>query len=173
MTPAPGPQSDRHGRLKSAAMLLVCFVLVFAAARLGSMLTTPNLDWYATLAKPWFTPPNWAFPVAWTILFTLMAIALFWVWKSLHFAFRAHPALVAFAVQLVLNIGWSFAFFHGRDPLAGLVVIGLLFAAIIWTLLAFRRVEPGAALLLVPYPLWVGYAALLNASIYWLNGPGA
>lgn len=171
--PSAPDHDTRHGRLRSAAMLLACFVVAFAAARIGSVLTTPNLDWYATLEKPFFTPPNWAFPVAWTVLFTLMAISLFWVWRRLDFRFRPHPALVAFAVQLVLNVGWSWGFFHNRAPLLGLVVIVLLLVAIVWTLREFGRVSGGAALLLVPYLLWVGYAAVLNASIHWLNSPGA
>jgi translocator protein len=157
------------GRVRSGFALLACFALAFGAARLGSVLTTPSLDWYETLAKPWFTPPNWAFPVAWTLLFALMAISLFMAWRVLGLRMRVHRALLAFAVQLALNIAWSWAFFASRDPGLGVVVILGLILAIGWTMRKFSRLSRGAALLLVPYLVWVGYAALLNIAIWRLN----
>lgn len=164
-----GAQHFQPSRLRAGLGLLVCFAVTFLAARLGSIATTPNLGWYETLEKPWFTPPNWAFPVAWTILFALMAVALFIVWRGFDFRLRAYPPLIAFALQLVLNVGWSFAFFAARSPGLGLVAIVALMAAIVWTIRAFAGRSRGAALLLVPYILWVGYAALLNFSIFSLN----
>lgn len=162
-------QNFQPSRLRAGLGLLFCFAITFLAARLGSILTSPSLGWYSTLERPWFTPPDWAFPVAWTILFALMAIALFLSWRRLGLKMRFHPALAAFAVQLALNIAWSFAFFTTRSPASGLVVIVALIAAILWTMREFFRLDRGAALLLVPYLFWVGYAALLNASIFSLN----
>jgi translocator protein len=156
-------------RVRSGFALLGCFALAFGAARLGSTLTTPNLGWYAELQKPWFTPPDWAFPVAWTILFAMMAVSMFLAWRALGLRMRFHRALAAFAVQLALNVAWSAAFFATRDPALGVAVIAALAIAIVWTIFEFSRLSGGAALLLVPYLLWVGYAALLNISIWWLN----
>lgn len=146
-------------------------VLTLAVGRLGSAITLPALDpWYAGLDKPAFTPPDWAFPVAWTILYILMAVAAWLVWQAAGGFARARGALTLWAVQLALNLGWSAAFFGLRSPLAGLVVIALLLAAILATLAAFRRWSGWAAALLLPYLAWVGFASLLNLSIWLRNG---
>ena len=146
--------------------LLVCF----GAAQLGSIATVPNLSpWYEGLAKPWFTPPNWAFPVAWTTLFALMAVSL-WRVAMLARGAERRTALIAFSVQLTLNVAWSFAFFAARSPLLGLIDVVALLAAILWTIVAFRPIDGLAAALLCPYVLWVSYAAALNAAILSLNG---
>jgi len=150
---------------------LVAVVPVVAVAVSASLVTQPNIPaWYAGLQKPGFTPPNWAFPVAWTLLYTLMAYAL---WRILALP-ENRPgrgaAIVAFFVQLVLNGLWSFAFFGGRSPIAGLVVIAALIVAIIATIRIFWRLDRTTALLLVPYLAWVAYATLLNGTIWRLNG---
>lgn len=149
--------------------LAAAVVPVIAASLLGNLATQPKIPtWYATLAKPSYTPPNWLFPVAWTLLFTLMAIA---VWRIL----AAPPsrdrtrAAVAFYAQLAVNILWSFAFFGAESPSLGLLVIGVLLAAILGTIALFRRVDRLAAALLVPYALWVSYATAVNAGVVWLN----
>jgi tryptophan-rich sensory protein len=148
--------------------LVFFVVLCLAAGWFGSAATTPNIPtWYAGLNKPWFNPPNAVFPIAWTILYVLMGVAAWLVWRE------DHPdrlfALVPFFVQLALNIGWSFAFFGAQSPLLGLAVIGLLIAAIIWTMIAFWPISGLAALLLAPYLAWVLFATVLNAAIYLLN----
>lgn len=157
------------GRLHSPLSLLLALFICFVAARLGSSATTPNLDWYATLAKPGFTPPDWAFPVAWTILYVLMAVALWRIVRRSGGWIAGNRVLVPFIVQLCLNIGWSFAFFAGRSPQAGLIVILLLIPAIVWTIVAFGRKDAVAGWLLAPYLIWVVYAAILNAAIWRLN----
>lgn len=147
-----------------AAFVIVCL----AAGWIGSLATTPNIPtWYAGLNKPWFNPPNSIFPVVWTILYVLMAVAAWLVWREETPA--RWPALAAFAVQLALNIAWSFAFFGAQSPLLGLVVIVALIAAIVWTMIAFSSVSGLAAGLLVPYLAWVAFATVLNAAIYALN----
>ena len=144
--------------------------LTLAVGRLGSAITLPALyPWYAGLAKPAFTPPDWAFPVAWTILYLLMAVAAWLVWRAAGGFRPARGALALWGLQLALNLGWSAAFFGLRSPPAGLVVIVLLTAAIIATATAFRRWSPTAALLLLPYLGWVGFAAVLNLSIWLRN----
>ncbi|WP_188410692.1 TspO/MBR family protein [Agaricicola taiwanensis] len=157
------------GPVRSIGSLVLAFALCFSAARLGSIATTPNLGWYATLAKPFFTPPNWAFPVAWTTLFILMAIALWRVATRAAEPRQRQLALGAFMVQLLLNIGWSFAFFGQQNPALGLAVIAALIIAIAATMALFRPIDRIASLLLLPYILWVCYAGLLNATIWWMN----
>lgn len=127
-------------------------------------------DWYPALAKPWFTPPPWVFGPAWTILYLLMGVALWLVWRRLYAEPQARRALVMFAVQLALNGAWSVLFFGFRAPGFALVEILLLWSAITVTIAWFRPVSRTAALLLVPYWLWVGFATLLNGSIWYLNG---
>lgn len=162
-------KSFQIGRLRSPLALLLAFLICFAAARLGSIATVPNLDWYETLVKPGFTPPNWLFPVAWTVLFALMAIALWRIVAVSDGWIDRNRALIPFGVQLVLNVLWSFAFFGDHSPAGGFAVITLLIPAIVWTIWAFHRKDRLAAWLLAPYLVWVIYAAVLNAAIWRLN----
>lgn len=150
---------------------LVSVLPVVAVALSASLITQPNIPtWYASLQKPDFTPPNWAFPVAWTALYAMMAYAL---WRILSLP-QNRPgrsaAIVAFFVQLVLNGLWSFAFFGGQSPIAGLVVIAALIVAILATVHAFWPLDRIAALMLVPYLAWVTFATALNAAVWRLNG---
>ncbi len=126
-------------------------------------------DWYPGLVKPWFTPPSGVFGPAWTLLYLLMGIALWLVWREAGTDDRARPALLAFAVQLALNALWSVLFFGLRSPGLAFAEILVLWGAITLTIVFFRRVSPLAAALLVPYWLWVGFATLLNGSIWILN----
>lgn len=150
---------------------LVAVVPVVAVAVSASLITQLNIPtWYAGLQKPGFTPPNWAFPIAWTLLYAMMAYAF---WRILALSENRpgrSTAIVAFFTQLVLNGLWSFAFFGGQSPIAGLVVIVALIVAIIATIRAFWRLDRTAGLLLVPYIAWVSYATLLNGTIWRLNG---
>ncbi|WP_134500519.1 TspO/MBR family protein [Microvirga pakistanensis] len=150
---------------------LVAVLPVVAVAVAGSLVTEPSIPtWYAGLEKPDFTPPNWAFPVAWTLLYALMAVAL---WRIL--SLPAHRpgrsgAIMAFFVQLALNCLWSFAFFGAHSLVAGLIVILALIVAILATIRAFWPLDRLAALLLVPYLAWVLFATALNGAIWQLNG---
>ena len=149
-----------------AGFLLVCF----AAAGLGSLVTIHNIaTWYAGLAKPFFTPPSGVFPVAWTLLYFLMAVAGWLVWRQDAIDLDRRAALAAFAVQLILNVAWSWAFFGFHDPKLGLIVIVFLLGAIVWTVLAFRFVSRPAAVLMLPYLAWVCFATALNIGIVVLN----
>jgi benzodiazapine receptor len=140
------------------------------AGVIGSIFTARTVSsWYLTLRKPGWTPPSGIFAPVWISLYLMMGIAAFLVWrKGLgHDGVRA--ALILFLIQLVLNTLWSAAFFGVPSPLAGLVVIIALWIAILATVMAFLRVSVGAGLLLVPYILWVSFAAVLNWSIFVLN----
>jgi benzodiazapine receptor len=132
--------------------------------------TRPAIEtWYAHLRKPVFTPPNRLFGPVWITLYLLMGIALYLVWRRDGGEPHGRAAVAVFIVQLVLNAAWSPAFFGLRSPLAGLLVIVLLLAAVVLTIQRFAVVSGAAAILLVPYALWVGFAAVLNAALFFLN----
>ena len=147
--------------------MLACAV----AGLLGAVLTRAKIEgFYAGLAKPGFTPPNWAFPVAWTVLYLLMAVSLWRVLSRPGERPGRRAAIIAYFVQLVLNAAWSWAFFAGHNPALGLAVILALDVALIATIRLFARIDRIAAWLLVPYLAWVLFATYLNAGVWWLNG---
>lgn len=151
-------------------LALAAFVAVtLAAGFVGSLVTNPSIPgWYASLQKPAWTPPNWLFGPVWTLLYLMMAVAAWLVWRERGFG-GARLALALFAAQLVLNALWSILFFGLRSPGAALVEIALLWAAILATAAAFWRVTHPAGWLLVPYLWWVTYAAFLNYAIWRRN----
>jgi benzodiazapine receptor len=151
------------------ALVLGLFYLVcFLAAGLGSLFTMASVGgWYATLAKPPWSPPDWIFGPVWTVLYATMAVAGWLVWRRGGLA--SVPALRWFAVQLVLNVGWSVVFFGLRMPGLAVIEIVVLWLAIVATLMTSWRVSRPASILLVPYLLWVSFAAALNFAIWRLN----
>ncbi len=156
--------------MRVSVKLIVSLAIPQVVGLTGALATAGGVrDWYPALAKPGFTPPGWVFGPAWTLLYLLMGIALWLVWREAGRSENVRPALLAFAVQLALNALWSFVFFGLRMPGAALVEIILLLGAIVFTIVQFRKVSRLAALLLVPYLLWVSFAAVLNASIWLLN----
>ena len=127
-------------------------------------------DWYASLAKPAWTPPTWVFGPAWTILYAMMAVAAWRLWRRLGARPReSRRALVLFAVQLALNLSWTPVFFGMQRPDLALVVILVLWLAIAATIVAAWKACKTAAALLVPYLAWVTFATALNAAIWRLN----
>jgi tryptophan-rich sensory protein len=153
--------------LSSCGGLLFWVALSFVAAWVGSRFS-PG-DWYAHLAKPAFNPPAWVFAPVWTLLYLVMGIAAWLVWRQRRVA-RTAPALALFLVQLALNAAWSWLFFGLHQIGWALVDLAALWLAIGATLLAFWAHRPLAGLLLVPYLLWVSFAALLNLQLWRLNG---
>jgi tryptophan-rich sensory protein len=152
------------------AKLLASVAACQLAGALGAIFTGAAIpSWYAFLKKPWFTPPNWLFGPAWITLYTLMAVAAWLVWRKGLSAHGVRLAMAAFLCQLLLNAIWSPVFFGLRSPLAGAVIIVLLWLAILLTMILFWKISRPAALLLLPYLLWVSYASALNISIYLLN----
>jgi tryptophan-rich sensory protein len=155
---------------RNIANLVISIIACQGAGIIGSVFTTPAIPtWYASLEKPIFTPPSWLFAPAWITLYLLMGIAAFLVWRLGVHRRDVKIALVVFLVQLVLNTLWSVAFFGMQSPLYGMVVIALLWMAILATIVLFARLSKAAAWLLVPYILWVSFAAALNVSIWLLN----
>jgi benzodiazapine receptor len=152
--------------LKLAISILICQ----CAGIIGSLFTTRSIStWYAFINKPTFTPPNWVFAPAWISLFTLMGIAVFLLWRKGLRAPGVKRALSIFFLQLTLNSLWSIVFFGGRSMLGGLVVIVLLWLAILWTIKSFFAISKPAAVLLIPYIVWVSFALVLNVAFLTLN----
>jgi tryptophan-rich sensory protein len=163
-------QASTHRRPPVWAALAIAIVPVVAASLAGSAATLPQIPtWYAGLEKPPFNPPNWIFAPVWTALYALMALGVFRILRLPIGTPGRRRALMVYHLQLLFNIGWSFAFFGANSPVAGLVVILPLIVLIIATIAAFRPLDRLASNLLWPYLAWVGFATLLNASIWWLN----
>lgn len=125
--------------------------------------------WYTTLQKPWFNPPNWIFGPVWTLLYGMMGIAFFLIWKSEAPAGIKRTAVTAYFVQLAFNFAWSLIFFYMEQPGWALVDILLMWIAIFYTIIAFGKISTGAAWILVPYISWVSFATVLNFAIWKLN----
>ena len=157
-------------KLNEILKLVVSIIVCQLAGIIGAFFTTPAIpSWYAALNKPSFTPPDWVFGPVWITLYFLMGIAAFILWRRGLDKEGVKPALVIFLVQLVLNALWSVVFFGLRSPMAGAVVIFVLWVAILLTILRFFRLSIVAGSLLLPYILWVSFAAVLNMSIWILN----
>jgi len=154
--------------------LVLAVVIVEIVGASGAIFTSQGLaTWYGTLEQPALAPPNWVFGPVWTTLFALMGGAVWLVWRRANAAppvgSRARTAIAIFAVHFVFNLGWSAAFFGIQSIGIGLVVISILWVLIVVTIWAFYRVDRRAALLLVPYLLWVTFAGFLNYQFWVLN----
>jgi tryptophan-rich sensory protein len=136
----------------------------------GSIFTVSSIpSWYAALNKPFFAPPNWIFGSAWTLLYFLMGVAFYLIWKQGWNKKKVRVATIYFLAQLGLNFIWSPIFFGLRSPLLGLITILAMWALIIITMNKFHPLSKMASYLLVPYLLWVSFAIVLNAAIVILN----
>lgn len=161
-------QSAKPMNAVLAAVLAI--VLVALAGGVGNMATMPNIPtWYAGLNKPSFNPPNWIFGPVWGLLYLTIAFAF---WRILRLS-PATPgrgaAITVWVVQMALNAFWSVAFFGMHNPKLGLAVVVALEIAILATIVLFRRLDPVAGWILVPYACWVAFASALNLSIVLLN----
>ncbi|OXB05779.1 TspO/MBR family protein [Flavobacterium pectinovorum] len=153
--------------VKIAIALIVCLLVGYSA----SVVTRPSVEtWYPTIVKPIFNPPNWIFMPMWTLLYILMAVAAGLVWDKIKEQNEAvKKALAFFLIQLTLNAIWSYLFFGLKNPMLALIEIALLWLMIYETYLKFIKINKTAGYLLIPYLAWVAFAAILNASIWWLN----
>ena len=150
--------------------MLLAFVLVSELAGIvGSFFTFSNIPtWYATLEKPTFSPPSWVFGPVWTFLYLLMGVAAYLVWEK-GLEKKVKKALRIFGAQLVVNALWSIVFFGMQNPMAAFFVIIVLWALIIENIREFYHISKWAGLALIPYVLWVSFAAILNFAIWMLN----
>lgn len=153
----------------SIAVLVGSMVVCLAIAALGAKVTVPEIPtWYASLNKPSWTPPRIAFPIVWPILYFLMSVAVWRLWGTPEGDART-AALIGFVAQLALNAIWSPIFFGRHDLTGGMVVISLLVLALAFTIFTAFETDLLAGLLLVPYLVWICFAAALNARILMLN----
>lgn len=149
---------------------IICILLCLSAGGIGSAFTASAIPgWYSTLVKPSFSPPSWLFAPVWTLLYLMMGLAAAIVWQKGLQNPPVRTALVAFLLQLILNMVWSVLFFGLRSPLYGFVDILFLWVMILVTIAHFSKVSTPAAVLLIPYILWVTFASGLNLGIFLLN----
>lgn len=152
--------------LKLSLSIFICL----GAGFIGSVVTTPSIPtWYAVLQKPAFNPPNWIFAPVWTVLYILMGISAYLIWDKGFRKKEVKIALLIFGLQLILNSFWSIIFFGWHLPLYAFIELILLWLAILWTIIYFYRISRSASYLLMPYILWVSFAAALNFSILLIN----
>lgn len=151
---------------KSVLGAFSALVLTFGAAYIGSRF--PVDDWYTGLVKPPWNPPNWLFGPVWSVLYLLMAISVWLVWLKEGLADAFIP-LGIFLLQLVLNAAWSWLFFGKHEMGIAFLEILLLWAAILACVILFWELNPVSGILLVPYILWVTFAAVLNYTLWQLN----
>lgn len=152
--------------LKIFIGILICLAIGFVS----SIATQSSVDnWFTTLIKPGFNPPGWLFAPVWTILYILMGVAAGIVWSRGFHHIWVKTALYLFGFQLVLNASWSVAFFGYQSPLVALFIIIALIVLVLITFKWFKIVNSLAAYLLIPYILWILFAAALNFEIWRLN----
>ena len=148
--------------VKLAISIIVCQL----AGIIGSVFTADSVStWYTELIKPSFNPPNWLFGPVWISLYILMGISLYLVWSKS----KNGVAMMIFFIQLALNTIWSIIFFGLKMPGLAFIEIIFLWAVILLTIVQFHKIHRVSAYLLIPYILWVSFAALLNLAIYILN----
>lgn len=156
--------------MKPVIKFITAIIVPLGVGAIGSYFTSESLsNWFTTLNKPSFNPPDWIFFPVWTTLYILMGIAFFLVWNSHTKLDKKYTACAYYWIQLVLNFLWSIIFFGLRNPGLALVDIVLLFIMIAGTIMSFRKVSKTAAWLLAPYILWVAFATVLNFQIWRLN----
>lgn len=150
--------------------LLVALAVTFLAATAGAVASVDAGSFYSQLVRPGWAPPGWLFGPVWSVLYTLMAVAAWLVWRKVGFP-QATVAILLFVTQLVANALWSWVFFAWRLGALALVEILVLWGLVAVTVVAFNRIQRVAALLLLPYLAWVSFAAALTLAL-WLRNPG-
>lgn len=156
-------------KLKKTIKFSLSIFICLAAGIIGSIFTFDAIStWYNTLNKPFFNPPNWLFGPAWTVLYILMGISLYLVWQQQNKK-ETKDAIIIFSVQLFLNALWPIVFFGLKLPIIAFVELIVLWIAVLITIIQFKKISKNAAYLLLPYIIWISFAALLNLSIVLLN----
>ena len=157
--------------MNNTVRLIIAVLIPLLIGFTGGGFTASEIPgWYAKLNKPSWNPPNWLFGPVWTTLYIMMGIALYLVWKSTAASSVKQTAFVLFAVQLSFNFSWSIIFFNQHQVGWALVEILVMWVFIVLTIFSFSRINNTAAWLLVPYVSWVSFAAILNYTIWKLNG---
>ena len=150
--------------------LVISIIIPVAVGAIAGLFTRPEIDtWYQTIEKPTWQPPNWVFGPVWTLLYILMGVALYLVWRSNASPGQKRAAIILWVIQLVFNFFWSYIFFrqHQIDWALGEIIV--LWFFIVLTIFSFSRISKLSAWLLVPYISWVSFATYLTYTIYQLN----
>jgi translocator protein len=150
--------------------MILSLLLTLGIGVLGAFVTAGESsgDWYTNLNKPWYQPPSWLFSPVWTLLYILMGIAFYYVWKK-PLSRERNNAITIFLAQLLMNFLWSFIFFSLHSPGLALIDIVILWITILLTIFSFSKLSKTAAWLLVPYIVWVSFATVLNWDIWRMN----
>jgi len=155
---------------RSLGLLVLCIAVPLIIGIIGSVFTMPEVgNWYAGLNKPSFNPPAWIFGPVWTLLYILMGISLWLVIKDGMSSRPVQQAVALFAVQLGLNLAWSIIFFGMHLIAVAFIEILVLFVFIMATTLAFKRINPTAGWLFIPYICWTAFASVLTGTLWLLN----
>ncbi|MDQ3193550.1 MAG: tryptophan-rich sensory protein [Bacteroidota bacterium] len=156
--------------MSNTVRLIICIFICQLAGVIGMILTMDSQSgWYASLNKPSFNPPDWLIAPVWVVLYLLMGISLFLIWKEGLKNKEVKTAFILFIIQLIFNVLWPVVFFGGHSIPGGLIVLIILWLLILITIIKFKNISRTAAILLIPYLLWVSFATLLNFFIYKLN----
>ena len=146
--------------------LIICIIIPLAVGGASAFLTKDGIQVFEWINKPPLSPPAWLFPVAWTILYVLMGIASYLVLVNEN---NRGPALTVYGIQLFFNFAWPIIFFNMEAYLLAFIWLSAMWILIIVTTIQFKKISKAAALLLIPYILWVAFAGYLNFGIYLLN----
>lgn len=156
-------------KLSKYLTLLICILIPLIIGSISGLANVGNVnDWYVDLIKPSFNPPGYLFGPVWTVLYVLLGLSLYMVWKSPTGKIRSQ-ALIIFFIQMFLNFIWTFIFFYFKNSGLALADIIILWLFIVLMILIFYRINKTAAFIQIPYLLWVSFATVLNASIWMLN----
>ena len=168
----PGLHGNGLARPIPRKLRLVVVALVVLVALLGGLATELG-PWYYGLRQPFWKPPDWAFGPAWTLIFGCIAVSATGAWHAATRRQERAALTLGFGVNALLNIAWSVLFFKLQMPLwAGIEVLAL-WTSIAWLIASIRRYNPAAAAWLLPYLIWVSYAATINWGVVWLNAEAA
>lgn len=156
--------------MKSIYKLIIAIAIPLAIGSISGYFTASSVNgWFVTLNKPSFNPPKWLFAPVWTVLYIMMGISFYIIWKSHAKLEKRYTGYTYYWLQLGLNFMWSLLFFYFQRPDLALIDIILLFIMIASTIFSFRKISKTAAWLLVPYLCWVAFATALNFQIWRLN----
>ncbi len=156
-------------KISHTIKLIISILLPLSVGAIAGMFTSQAVPtWYASLNRPFFSPPNWVFGPVWTTLYILLGISFFLIWKE-EASKERDLAIKVFLVQMLLNFAWSFLFFYFNLIGAALIEIILLWMSIALMIYLFYKIKPVAAYMNIPYLLWVSFATILNAGYYFLN----
>jgi translocator protein len=156
--------------MNNSSKLIISIIGCELVGILGTLFTATAIPtWYATLNKPFFSPPNWIFGPVWTLLYLLMGVSLYLIWTHKGKKKQTHEAITYFLTQLACNFLWTPIFFGLKSPFLALIVIIVMWILIALTIKKFYMLSKTAGYLLIPYLLWVSFATILNAAILLLN----